>query len=138
MTIDARRARAWFALALLLACASGCAGGHEERRGDSVDVSKYPPEIQEAYRVFSLRCSRCHTLARPLSARIHDPQHWIRYVRRMRRMPGSGIDQSNGDRILSFLLYYHRPPDTAETPTPAVQPAAQPAAQPPVPQGDHP
>ena len=41
-----------------------------------------------------VRCSRCHTLARPLNAHITDPQHWIRYVARMRRQPGSGIDRT--------------------------------------------
>jgi hypothetical protein len=96
------------ALALLLA---SCADGHANRRGDHVDVSKYPPDVQAAYRVFAVRCSRCHTLARPLNAHITDPQHWIRYVTRMRRQPGSGIDRSNADVILKFLLYYHREPE---------------------------
>jgi hypothetical protein len=91
-------------LSVLLA---GCAGS-EARRGDRVDVSGYPEEIRHAYRVFEFRCSRCHTLARPLNARINDPQHWVRYVRRMRRQSGSGIDEQNGETILKFLLYYHR------------------------------
>jgi hypothetical protein len=97
-------------LALLLPAlgmpSSGCAT-HESRHGETVDVSKYPPDIQEAYEVFAVRCSRCHTLARPLSARISDPQHWIRYVNRMRLQPGSGIDSENAKIILRFLLYYH-------------------------------
>jgi hypothetical protein len=85
---------------------AGCTT-HESRHGETVDVSKYPPEIQEAYEVFAVRCSRCHTLARPLDARISDPQHWIRYVNRMRLQPGSGIDSENAKIILRFLLYYH-------------------------------
>ena len=107
MTIDRRRELARsVALALALAMC-GCAG-NEARRGDRVDVSGYPEEIRDAYRVFEFRCSRCHTLARPLNARIDDPQHWVRYVRRMRRQSGSGIDEKNGETILKFLLYYHR------------------------------
>ena len=97
------------ALLAVLLLASGCAALHENREGDNVDVSSYPPDVQRAYEVFALRCSRCHTLARPLNARITDPQHWIRYVTRMRRQPGSGIDHNNADLILKFLLYYHRP-----------------------------
>lgn len=93
--------------AALSAWLAGCAG-HEARRGDRVDVSRYPEEIRDAYRVFAFRCSRCHTLARPLNARIDDPEHWVRYVQRMRRQPGSGIDVKNGETILKFLLYYHR------------------------------
>jgi hypothetical protein len=92
---------------------SGCAS-NEARRGDRVDVSGYPPDVQQAYRVFALRCSRCHTLARPLNARIRDPQHWVRYVTRMRRQPGSGIDADNAQVILRFLLYYHRDPAAVE------------------------
>jgi len=105
MTIDDTRALCAALLSVLLL---GCAGGHETRRGDRVDVSSYPEDIQHAYRVFEFRCSRCHTLARPLNARISDPQHWVRYVRRMRRQSGSGIDEQNGETILKFLLYYHR------------------------------
>jgi hypothetical protein len=118
------------AAALLLVCALGCADMNEHRRGDTVDVSSYPPDIQRAYKVFALRCSRCHTLARPLNARIHDPQHWIRYVTRMRRQPGSGIDHSNADLILKFLLFYHRAPaDESEAePAGATEPGAEPGA----------
>ena len=110
MTTEAVRPLLLLVVAALVATA--CAG-NEARRGDRVDVTGYPPEIQEAYRVFAIRCSRCHTLARPLNARIRDPEHWVRYVTRMRRQPGSGIDASNAQIILRFLLYYHREPGAA-------------------------
>jgi hypothetical protein len=115
VTTDARARVAGVLLALGCASVLGCANMNELRHGDSVDVSSYPPDIQRAYEVFALRCSRCHTLARPLNARIHDPQHWVRYVARMRRQPGSGIDHANADLILKFLLYYHRPPGATES-----------------------
>ncbi len=93
---------------LFLACAAAsCADAHATRRGDRVDVSSYPAEIQAAYAVFAQRCSRCHTLARPLNAHLEDPEHWVRYVTRMRRQPGSGINQDNAEIILRFLLFYH-------------------------------
>lgn len=135
-----------------LALAPGCTG-HEARRGDRVDVSGFPLEIQDAYRVFAFRCSRCHTLARPLNARIDDPEHWVRYVRRMRRQSGSGIDAQNSEVILKFLLYYHRermqgggdsagseterepsPAPPEPIPAPSVQPAPVPEAPPADPQ----
>jgi hypothetical protein len=103
MTIELARAVMCVAFVAITGCAA-----HEARSGDRVDVSRYPEDIRDAYRVFAFRCSRCHTLARPLNARIDDPAHWVRYVRRMRRQPGSGIDASNADTILKFLLYYHR------------------------------
>jgi hypothetical protein len=93
-------------VAAAVAVVLGCAGSSTVRYGDQVDVSKYPADIQSAYRVFAVRCSRCHTLARPLNARITDPDHWVRYVTRMRRNPSSGINPKDADIILSFLLYY--------------------------------
>jgi hypothetical protein len=117
---------------LLLSCAT-----HESRRGDRVDVSKYPAEIQAAYEVFATRCSRCHTLARPLNARIDDPKHWIRYVHRMRLQPGSGIDARNGEIILRFLLYYHGSSSKTEAaPAPSAPPA--PSGEPQLPPKDNP
>jgi hypothetical protein len=99
------RALAWAALA----CGTlGCFGTTRTRHGDRVDVSSYPTEIRSAYRVFALRCSRCHTLARPLNAHIQDEQHWVRYVARMRRTPGSGINRYDAEVILKFLLFYTR------------------------------
>jgi hypothetical protein len=83
-----------------------CAGTSSVRFGDQVDVSGYPKDVQDAYRVFAVRCSRCHTLARPLNARIRDPEHWVRYVTRMRRNPSSGINAKDAQIILRFLLYY--------------------------------
>jgi len=83
-----------------------CAGSSSTRYGDRIDVSSYPQHVRAAYSVFAVRCSRCHTLARPLNAKIRDPEHWVRYVTRMRRNPGSGINQKDADTILQFLLYY--------------------------------
>ena len=146
MTIEATRTSAcvagrrcaaaggWIAASLLICGAAlagyGCAGASKTRRGDSVDVSGYPKDIQDAYEVFAVRCSRCHTLARPLNARIHDEQHWERYVARMRRNPSSGINESNAQVILRFLLYYMHQKDKAEgelNEDPGPMPAAAPS-----------
>jgi hypothetical protein len=103
MTTDSRCALACAALTCSLLA---CFGSTQARHGDRVDVSAYPPEIRSAYQLFALRCSRCHTLARPLNAHISEPQHWVRYVTRMRRTPGSGINAHDAQVILRFLLYY--------------------------------
>jgi hypothetical protein len=91
--------------------------------------------------VFARRCSRCHTLARPLNAQIRDPQHWVRYVTRMRRNPGSGINPQDAELILNFLLFYtaqrekderaaEQPPQRDPEPRPGTAPASvdEPAA----------
>ena len=62
-------------------------------------MSSYPPEIQEGYKVFSVRCSKCHTLARPVNAEYALPEEWSRYVKRMMRKPGSGISKKDGKKI---------------------------------------
>jgi len=105
----------FFACALGIAlCLAACAGGHRARRPDGLDVSSYPEPIQEAYDVFEFRCSRCHTLARPLNAQVTDVSHWDDYVARMRRQPGSGINRHNARLILKFLYYYTRERNRAE------------------------
>lgn len=91
---------------LLGLCLAACSGGARARRPDGIDVSHYPAPIQTAYDVFAFRCSRCHTLARPLNAQVSDVRHWDDYVRRMRRQPGSGITRANAREILKFLYYY--------------------------------
>ena len=109
MTTDAKRAsfriRCLFVSGWLLIGIVSCATS-SIRHGDTLDVSRYPDDIQAAYKVFAVRCSRCHTLARPLNARFSDPQQWVRYVARMRRNSASGINAKDGETILRFLLYY--------------------------------
>jgi hypothetical protein len=95
-----------FTLVLTVGVALSCATTVSNRTGDTLDTSQYPPDIRDAYKVFAVRCSRCHTLARPLNARIRDPQQWVRYVQRMRLNPASGINAKDGEIILRFLLYY--------------------------------
>ncbi len=122
----------WLLLASVTAL--GCMSTHASRQGDSVVVAGYPPEIQEAYKVFAQRCSRCHSLARSLNAHITDPEHWIRYITRMRRTPGSGVNRENGEVILRFLLYYahelqaERAPAAASEVVPHAAPPAATAA----------
>jgi hypothetical protein len=131
MTTETRRVGVWLGCAALLAGAAllvahGCAGASKVRHGDTIDVTSYPKDIQAAYEVFAVRCSKCHTLARPLNARIHDAQHWVRYVTRMRRNPSSGINAKDAEIILRFLLYYMHQTDKAES-----EPEDEPIATPP-------
>jgi hypothetical protein len=130
------RARLWAVLTMATLLGSAvlvavsCAGSNSVRHGDTIDVSGYPRDIQDAYAVFAVRCSHCHTLARPLNARIHDPQHWVRYVTRMRRNPSSGINTKDAEIILRFLLYYMHQRAAADdepqeaTPPPNTAPAS--------------
>jgi hypothetical protein len=94
--------RALKAVALLGALA-GCARGP---RSDAGYAAQLPPEVRASYDVFASRCSKCHSLARPLDSGIADDDAWALYVERMRRQPGSGISVADQAPILAFLHYY--------------------------------
>ncbi|MBK6687506.1 MAG: hypothetical protein IPG45_23745 [Deltaproteobacteria bacterium] len=100
--------RTFTGLGLLLFLGLACTTGRSGLRGGlSAEVVKtLPAEVAQAYDLFAIRCSRCHTLSRPLSAGIDDFEHWEHYVGRMRKMPGSGISPADGEKILVFLKYY--------------------------------
>jgi hypothetical protein len=86
-------------LTLLWACASGAAG---------VPPEEVPADLRSDYRVFAVRCSKCHALSRPLQSGITDERHWASYIARMRLQPGSGITAEDAPRILRYLSFYSR------------------------------
>ena len=94
------------ALSLFLAaCPSMASVG--ARGGISAEqVAALPPNEAASYELFTKKCSRCHSLARPLTAQIDEPGHWRHYVARMRRQPGSGISPADAEQILVFLEYW--------------------------------
>ncbi len=73
----------------------------------TIDVSTFPPEMQEAYKLFAQKCSRCHTLARPINTDM-TTQEWKRYVKRMMNKPDSGISPKQGKAIYKFLKFYQK------------------------------
>ncbi|GAC1353253.1 MAG: hypothetical protein NVS3B20_21400 [Polyangiales bacterium] len=75
-------------------------------RADGLDATKIPSDVRADYEVFAQRCSKCHSLARPLNSGIDDEAYWSIYVARMRRMPSSGISYEDEAVILRFLHYY--------------------------------
>ena len=83
----------------------GCGGSarNSERYFRAADHS---PEVQDNFVVFARRCSKCHSLARPLVAGVTNVEHWDHYVARMVRQPGSGITPRDVQPILAFLYYY--------------------------------
>ncbi len=73
---------------------------------DEVDTAKLPEDLRGDYAVFAQRCSKCHSLARPLTSGIDDDEYWRRYVEKMRRQPSSGISPDDEAPILRFLHYF--------------------------------
>lgn len=82
--------------------AFACSGS----RTEGLDPSKVPDDVSADYKLFTTKCSKCHSLARPLSANITDDDQWVMYVNRMRRQPGSGISYDDQAHVLRFLKWY--------------------------------
>jgi hypothetical protein len=75
-------------------------------RTDGLEVSQIPQDKRAEYNLFADRCSRCHSLARPLNAGITREEEWRNYVRRMRRQPSSGIAPEDEEPLVRFLVWY--------------------------------
>ena len=76
----------------------------QDKGPSKINVSSYPPEQQKAYKVFDSKCSKCHTIARPINTSMTTAE-WERYVKRMMHKPNSGISDSQGKAIFDFLAY---------------------------------
>src|ERR1017187_1382571 len=70
---------------------------------DKIDVGAYPAPQQAAYKGFSTKCSKCHTIARPIHT-MGKREEWQRYDKRMMHKPNSGISDSQGKQIFEFLV----------------------------------
>jgi len=87
-----------------------------------IDVNDYPDEYRQSYTLFAQRCSKCHTLARPINSTLQG-EEWIQYVNRMSRKPGSGISPKDAETIQAFLLFdSERRPRQAGTVDPEIAP----------------
>ena len=83
---------------------AGCTPSTEPPEG--LGETQMPADVRAAYDLFAQRCSKCHSLSRPLQSGITDDGFWKEYVERMRRQPGSGISPADEEIILRFLHYY--------------------------------
>ena len=72
---------------------------------DTIDVSAYPQEQQDNYALFSQKCSKCHTLARPINSPFALPDEWETYVHKMQHKKRSGVDEDSAKRIIDFLVF---------------------------------
>jgi hypothetical protein len=62
----------------------------------TIDVSKYPADQQQAYKVFQTKCSSCHAIARGINTEMVLPGDWERY---------SGISNEEGKTLYRFMVY---------------------------------
>jgi mono/diheme cytochrome c family protein len=96
----------WLTLAVILASWASASCRRTGGPAEGLAEIELPAEVRADYQVFAQRCSKCHSLARPLRSGITDDAFWKEYVDRMRRQAGSGISPSDEEPILRFLHYY--------------------------------
>ncbi|NOY25339.1 MAG: hypothetical protein GXP62_05650 [Oligoflexia bacterium] len=85
-----------------------------DKGSDALDVSQFPAEQQERYTLFAAKCSKCHTLARPINT-DKTASEWARYVKRMAAKPKSNISPDQAKNVYLFLKYYQSTKDAAAT-----------------------
>ena len=89
---------------LLLAAQQSNVTLPQDKGPDKIDVSAYPAAQQANYKLFASKCSKCHTIARPINTMMKRDE-WERYVKRMMHKPNSGINDSQGKQIFDFVVY---------------------------------
>lgn len=82
---------------------------------DKVDVSSFPKEVQASYAVFASKCSKCHTLARPINTNLAAAE-WKMYVKRMMNKPDSGVSPDQGKEVYKFLKFWQEEKDKKASP----------------------
>lgn len=73
----------------------------------AIDISKYPKNKQQSYKLFETHCSKCHSLARALNANIFGESNWGTVVHKMATRPGSDVKPEEEKQILDFIVYDH-------------------------------
>jgi hypothetical protein len=76
----------------------------QDKGPDKINVGAYPAQQQAAYKLFTTKCSKCHTIARPINTMMKRDE-WERYVKRMMHKPNSGISDSQGRQIFDFVVF---------------------------------
>lgn len=72
---------------------------------DKIDISKYPSDIKNKYKVYTELCSRCHTLARAINCDFVLEDEWERYIKRMMRRAGKMISPTDAEAIFEFATF---------------------------------
>jgi cytochrome c5 len=88
----------------------------QDKGPDKIDVSAYPAAQQANYKLFAGKCSKCHTIARPLNTMMKRDE-WERYVKRMMHKPNSGINDTQENRF-SISWFTIRPSEKTKIPRP--------------------
>ena len=76
----------------------------QDKGPDKVDVSAYPSNIQDDYKVYERQCGKCHKLARSVNTSM-PAVYWANYVGTAIKKPEYGLTLAQADQIYQFLAY---------------------------------
>ena len=94
-----------FLITILIVCLFISINSYAQSDIPSVDISSYPKEAKEGYKIFSMKCVKCHSAAKPLNA-PYSGEAWKTTVYRMMRKEGSFLTQKEADKVYAFLVQY--------------------------------
>lgn len=94
-----------FLITILIVCLFISINSYAQSDIPSVDISNYPNEAKEGYKIFSYKCVKCHSAAKPLNA-PYTGEAWKTTVYRMMRKEGSFLTQKEADKVYAFLVQY--------------------------------
>jgi hypothetical protein len=102
-------------LALVPAMASAALKVQGKGKEQSLVRDQFAAEQRPRYDMFAQKCTRCHELARPISALLSgvtplsadrfDEEGIKKYVVKMMRKPNSGIVKEDARELIAFLTY---------------------------------
>lgn len=70
-----------------------------------IDVSKYPADMKQYYKLYVEKCGKCHTVARAVNCDFVLEDEWERYIKRMMRRAGSFMSPEDSKKIFQFAVY---------------------------------
>lgn len=111
----ARRLGVVLALALIPGVAMAALKVQGKGKEQTLDRAQFAADQQPRYDMFAQKCTRCHELARPISALLtgvtplsadkFDEDGIKKYVVKMMRKPNSGIVKEEARDLIQFLTY---------------------------------
>lgn len=75
------------------------------KKDTPINVTAYPANVQQEYKVFKYKCSECHTTDRALR-RTQTPELAKFWVEQMQAMPAADITDKQATEIIDFINYY--------------------------------
>lgn len=78
-----------------------------DKAPSTINVSKYPANMQKAYKLLQERCTKCHNLGRSIFANKFGKATWEPIIKKMATRPGSDVTPEEEKVLLDFIVFDH-------------------------------